>query len=152
MMKRLPVVVAMCVVAGSVAFGRTVNMQGYKEMMEKADPDYRERFRITNKVMMEELIPLLTRVEPEVREALVRAYARKFSAEQLTELNRFFATPAGRYYASESMITFVDPEVTSLMGKLGPDVVREMPRIMEKVKAATAHLRPPSAKASTTKP
>jgi hypothetical protein len=41
------------------------------------------------------------------------------------------------------MMLFVDPEVMGLMGKLMPEMVKEMPRIMDSVKQATAHLPPP---------
>ena len=114
-----------------------------RELMAAEDPHFEERFRITNKVIAAEMAPIVTRLEPEMRSGLARAYARKFTAEQLTELNRFFATPVGHAYAAESMMLWVDPEITTLMGKMMPELVTEMPAIMEKVQAATAHLPMP---------
>jgi hypothetical protein len=114
-----------------------------REMMEKADPHFQERLRITTRVMMEEMIPMMNRVEPDIRAGLARAYARKFTDEQLADMNRFFATPSGRVYASEAMLTMMDPEVMSSVMKFAPEFIREMPGIMAKVQAATASLPPP---------
>ncbi|MEA3001784.1 MAG: hypothetical protein QOH81_572 [Sphingomonadales bacterium] len=117
----------------------------FRETMARADPHFQERMRITNHVMMSEMVPIMSKFEPELREGLARAYARKFTAGQLNEMNRFFATPAGRFYASESMLTMMDPEVMGMMGKFAPEFVKAMPAIMAKVEQATAHLPRPSA-------
>jgi hypothetical protein len=117
--------------------------QTMREAMTKEDPHFLERMQIMNRVMFEEMIPIVNRFEPELREGLTRAYARKFTAPQLEDLNRFFATPTGRAYGPEAMMTFMDPEVMGQMTKFAPEMMKEMPRIMEKVKAATAHLPPP---------
>jgi hypothetical protein len=114
-----------------------------REVMLKADPHFEERMRITNKTMWGGMTPLLSRMEPEVRRGLSRAYARKFSAAQLADLNSFFKTPTGKVYAAESMMLFMDPEVTSLMAKVTPELMKEMPAIIKKVEAATAHLPAP---------
>jgi hypothetical protein len=114
-----------------------------REAMAKADPHFQERMKITNRVMMNEMIPVMSRIEPDLRSALARVYARKFTSEQLADLNRFFATPSGRLYAAESMMLYVEPEVMGLMGKFAPEFMKAMPDIMAKVQAATAHLPPP---------
>ncbi len=114
-----------------------------RELAAKADPHFEERFRITNRVMMSEITTLMTQLEPALREGLSRAYAGRFSAEQLTDLNRFFATPTGRVYAAESMLLFTDPEVMKLMAKATPELMKAMPAMYKKVEAATAHLPPP---------
>src|SRR5688572_6983620 len=111
--------------------------------MAKTDPHFQERFSIMNRVTMSSLIPIMNRLEPDIRDGMARVYARKFSAEQLADMNNFFATPSGRAYASESMMLFVDPEIMSLIGKFGPELAKEMPQIMQQVKEATAHLPPP---------
>jgi hypothetical protein len=115
----------------------------FGQMMQKEDPNFAERMRITNRVVMTELADIFTKYEPELREGIARAYAGKFSAAELVEINRFFATPAGRAYAAEGMTTMMDPEVMTRMMKAVPDIVQAMPRVMEKMKQATAHLPPP---------
>jgi hypothetical protein len=111
-----------------------------RETIVKTDPHFEERLRIMNRVMMEEMAPVMTEIEPGVRSGLALALARKFTAAQLRDVNGFFATPTGRAYASESMMLWVDPEVTAALTKAMPLMVSHMPRIMEKVREATAHL------------
>jgi hypothetical protein len=114
-----------------------------REAASEADPHFMERMRITNKVIFEEIIPIFSRMEPDVREALARAYARRYDVSQLTEMNRFFATPAGSAWAADSMLIWMDPEIMGLMTRAAPEMMTQMPAIMEKVQAATAHLPPP---------
>ena len=114
-----------------------------RELMAAEDPHFEERLKITNKVMVEEMMPIMSRLEPDMQQGLARAYARKFDAAQLTELDRFFSTPTGHAYATESLLLWMDPEIVSMMGKLMPELIKEMPAIMGKVQAATAHLPMP---------
>lgn len=107
------------------------------------DPHFEERMRITNRVMMDEMVPIMTRLEPQIREGLAKAYARKFTTVQLEDLNRFFATPSGGSYAREAMMLWVDPELMTTLGSFAPEMMKEMPSIMEKVQSATAHLPMP---------
>lgn len=132
-------------IAGGAAANRDPELarRTLRDVMAKEDAHFLERLRITNKVVFEEMIPVVNRIEPSIREGLALLYARKFTAAQLEELNRFLATPTGRAYAPEAMMAFVEPEITSRMTALVPEMAKEMPRIMEKVKAATAHLPPP---------
>ena len=124
---------------------REIGDKTIKEVLGAGDPHFDERMTITNRVLFQEMAPIMGRIEPDVREGLARAYARKFSAAQLQDINRFFETGSGRLFAAESMMTWVDPEIMSLMTKLTPELMKEMPAIMEKTKAATAHLPPPPA-------
>lgn len=114
-----------------------------RELAAEADPHFEERTRITNRVLFQEMKPIITGLEPDLREGLARAYARRFTAEQLKDMNRYFATPTGRVFATESMMMWVDPEIAAKMGALMPALMKEMPSIMEKLKTATAHLPPP---------
>ena len=114
-----------------------------REVIGESDPHFEDRLRITNNVMLTEMIPLMAQLEPQIRDMLTRSYARKFTAAQLADMNAFFATPSGRAFAAESMMMFVDPELMSVIAEFGPTLMREMPTIMEKVEAATAHLPPP---------
>ncbi|WP_260582411.1 DUF2059 domain-containing protein [Sphingopyxis sp. PET50] len=54
---------------------------------------------------------VLRDLEAPMRDGMANAFARKFSADQLTQMNGFFATPAGSAYASEWMALQADPEV-----------------------------------------
>ena len=128
------------------AAGTEENPLGNKSMrqlMAEADPHFEERMRIMNRVVMAEMAPIMDRIEPAFRDGLSHAFARKFNATQLEELNRFFATPTGAAYASESMLMYMEPEAMSAMMQMMPELMAAMPDIMKRVQAATAHLPPP---------
>ena len=114
-----------------------------REAILKKDPHFEERMRITNKVMMSEMGAVLGKMEPAIREGLAKAYAKKFDARQLADLNTFFQTPTGRVFAAESLLLFTDPEMMTAMTGSMPELMKSMPVIMEKVKKATAHLPEP---------
>jgi hypothetical protein len=65
----------------------------------------------------------LTDLEGPMRNGLAHAYARKFTAEQLGEMNIFFATPTGKAYSSEWMALQADPELMLAMMKAVPPLV-----------------------------
>lgn len=108
-----------------------------------ADPHFEERMRIMTRVMSEEMGNVFEAIEPRVRTGLSRAFARKFNLDQLNAQNAFFATPAGKAFAGEYLTTFMDPEVVQEMMAATPEMMKAMPRIMEKAEAATKHLPPP---------
>lgn len=107
------------------------------------DPAFDERIRIMTRVMGEELAPIMTQVEPQVRAGLASAFARRFTVAQLADMNAFFATPSGKAFADNFLSLFADPDMLREMSKTTPLLMRAMPQIMKKVEAATAHLPPP---------
>jgi hypothetical protein len=113
------------------------------QMAEIADPAFRERTKITMDVMFAEMIPLMEKMEPQIRTNMTSIYARKFNATQLGDLARFFATPSGKAYADQSMMVFMDPDMIKSMQSFVPEFLKAMPDIMKKVEAATAHLPKP---------
>ncbi len=62
-------------------------------------------------------------MEAPMRSGMAQAYARKFTAPQLTDMNGFFATPAGAAYTSEWMALQADPQVMLAMIKAVPPLV-----------------------------
>lgn len=132
----------------SLATGVDVPESGFDAAKRQAvtdllDPNHAQR-TATMKNMINPVMDKMARViEPPMREGLARAYARKFSFEQLTELNGFFATPTGSVYASESFLLQADPEVMqsvfsampSLLGELG-DPSADMEKTMAAIPAA----------------
>lgn len=112
------------------------------EIMEIYDPAYKERMRIVTRTMMADMTRLMTQFEPEIRDGLAHAYASKFDARQLGEMNAFFATPTGKAYAADSYLIMMSPEVMAKMQAFMPRLMQQMPAIMEKVKAATDKLPP----------
>jgi hypothetical protein len=124
--------------AAEAAKGKTM-----AEIMAEMDPNFKERMEITTKVMFSEMGDLMSAIEPTVREALAKIYARKYSAQELADMNSFFATPSGAAFAGNFWATFTDKEMIDASMGMMPKVIEAMPAIMKKVEAATAHLPPP---------
>lgn len=113
------------------------------DLATKADPYFKERMRLTMNAITTEMIPLFDKVEPQVRESLKAIYARRFSAQQLDEMNAFFSTPTGKAYAGQAMLVYMDPEMIKAMQSFTPEIIKAMPGIMKKAEEATKHLPPP---------
>ena len=113
------------------------------EVVAEEDPHFRERMDATMKVMTVEMTRLMTDIEPDVREAMAHAYARRFTVAQLGDLDRFFQTPTGAIYANESLMLMMGPDMMKAMQSFAPRLMREMPGIMAKVQEATKDLPPP---------
>lgn len=111
------------------------------------DPHFEERMRIMTRVMSQEMGTLFGTMEPRIRAGLSRAFARKFTAQQLGDMQTFFATPSGAAFAKEYFTLLADPELVGEMANAAPEMIKAMPAIMKKVEAATAHLPPPPKKA-----
>lgn len=102
------------------------------------DPHRKEREEQITKVVKPLISEALADLEPPMRSGLAKAYARKFSAGQLGELNAFFATPTGQAYTQEWMAAQADPEVMLAIAKAVPPMVLKFidraPAISEELK------------------
>lgn len=116
------------------------------ELMAEEDPYFQQRTQITMRVMFDEMGRLMTEIEPQVRDGLAHSYARRFSIDQLNDLNRFFGTPTGKAYAADSMMLMMGPDMMKAMESFAPRMMKEMPAIMAKVQEATKDLPPPKVK------
>ena len=113
------------------------------EVTEILDPHYKERFTVSMNAMMGGMSGLMTQFEPAMRDGLTEAYANRFSASQLAEINAFFATPTGSAYAAESMAIFMDPAVVGKMQEMIPAMMEQIPALTQDMMEATADLPPP---------
>lgn len=112
------------------------------ELMLLLDPHWHERTQLSMRAMTGELAELMASMEPAIRDALSQSYAREFSAAELADMARFFATPSGEHFAAQSMALFMAPEMMKAMSDLTPQIMQRMPQMMEKVQGATKHLPP----------
>jgi len=87
------------------------------------DPHRKEREDQITKVIKPLISEVLGDMEPPMREGMSKAYARKFTAAQLTDLNGFLATPTGTLYANEWMALQADPEVMVAVIRAVPPLV-----------------------------
>ena len=104
----------------------TLDDEKRKTITAILDPARKDR----GKQMIEAITPLLDEtmalLEPPMRTGISRAYARKFSAEQLRQINGFFATPTGAAFAAESYPLQADPEVMRAMFKAMPELLKTL--------------------------
>lgn len=112
------------------------------EITNLIDPAFAERGELSMEAMTASLTEIMADMEPSVRAGLSRAYAQRFTAQQLADINAFFATPSGAVYASESMLVFTDPQVMSGSMEAMPKMMEAMPAMMVSITEATADLPP----------
>jgi hypothetical protein len=115
----------------SLISGVEIAEGGLDESKRKAitallDPNHSARAAAMQTSFKPLMDKIATTIEPPMREGLARAYARKFSVEQLTEMNGFFATPTGSLYASESFLLQADPEVMQATFSALPTLMAEL--------------------------
>jgi hypothetical protein len=111
-----------------------------KQIMEITDPVFKQRMDLGMKAMMVGMVDMISKYEPAVREGLSEAYARRFTAAQLGDLERFFATPSGREYAAQSMLVYTDRAVMNRMMAMMPEMMKEMPTMVGAMTEATKDL------------
>jgi hypothetical protein len=68
---------------------------------------------------------------PALIEAMARAYARRFTLEQLTAISAFFETPAGRAFAEQSPTILSDPDILAVQRKMMGDAMAGMQQRIE---------------------
>lgn len=109
------------------------------------DPYFDQRVAAIRAVLVEEMGKVSTIIDPRVREGLARSMARRFDAQQLTDIDNFFSTPSGRALATQYMQLWFDPDmVRSLFGSL-PEMMKLMPEMMQRVKAVEEKFPKPPA-------
>ncbi len=118
--------------------GKTID-----QIAAERDPAFRERMTIMTRVIGDEMGKVMDKLEPRVRVALGKSFARRFTLQQLGEMDTFFATPTGSAFAQDYLLTFMDPEMMQEMSAAAPEMMRVMPAIMKRVEEETAHLPPP---------
>jgi hypothetical protein len=111
-----------------------------REIMEIIDPVFDRRTKAMVAGLYHEMGGMMIDFEPTMRDGLAHAFARRFTTQQLCDMNAFFATPSGKAYAAESMTIYTDPDVTGAMQAFLPRMMKQMPDLIRKVEAATADL------------
>jgi hypothetical protein len=118
--------------------------------LKKSDPYFEQRMTIVGRVIGEEMTRLAPQIETPLRDGLAESVARRFSIAQLGDINRFFATDSGKAFGRELWLLWMDPAVVKGIIGTMPVMIKEMPAVMKKVEAATAHL--PKPKTAAPKP
>jgi hypothetical protein len=116
------------------------------------DPYFDQRMAAMREVVGEEFGKVSAIIDPRVRDGLARSMARRFDAQQLNDINAFFATPSGRALASQSMQLWVDPDMMRSLVSAMPEMMKLMPDIMQRMKAANDRFPKPPPAAKETRP
>jgi Uncharacterized protein conserved in bacteria (DUF2059) len=74
-----------------------------------------QKFMTTQQAEMRQL---LTGNLPEMIAAMRNAYARRFSTEQMSEIQSFFASPTGQLYMEKGATVMADPDVSAWQQKM----------------------------------
>ena len=120
----------------------TLGQGTMRDVLAIVDPNFAERQRLTQAAMNRVLVDLLSGFEPTMREGISIAYANRFTAGQLADIDAFFASPSGQVYAAANLHMMSDPAVMSRMQGLMRSMVGRMPAVAQQAQAATASLPP----------
>ncbi|QMW22244.1 DUF2059 domain-containing protein [Sandaracinobacteroides saxicola] len=119
---------------------RQVGPGSLRDMMAILDPAHDQRMSIMLKTMIAGMTPLMTKMEPRLRDGMAEAFASRFTETELREIDRFYSTPLGARLAVESTLLMADPSVVKAMSDFTPQLIQAMPGIMKQVEEATAKL------------
>lgn len=72
---------------------------------------------------------------PAVQQGMARAYARQFTAEELGQIQSFFATPTGVAFAAELLPLQANPEVIMAMLDSAPELIRRVEKVVPTIDA-----------------
>ena len=71
---------------------------------------------------------------PGLFKAMARAYARRFTVAQLSEIEAFFRTPTGRIYMAESMKIMSDPDIAAWQRQSMATGMERLPQELERLR------------------
>lgn len=110
------------------------------ELAALLDPAFEKRGAVVGDMMRGVMADAAAVMEPLYREGLTKAYAARFDAAQLTDIQAFFSTPTGKVYAAESMKLLADPQVMSASMQAMPAMMGGMGDIVAKLEMRMAEL------------
>lgn len=113
------------------------------EVMAIYDPHWRERTQLEMRAMFDAMGDFFTTQEPDIREAMARAYASHFTLVELTDIDRFFSTASGGKFATQYMTVATDPAMMAEMRSMMPKMIQQMPQFIAAAQKATASLPAP---------
>jgi hypothetical protein len=113
-----------------------------RDQLRRDDPHFDRRVAVLTEAIRAEFVRLSPVVEPQVREGLSRAMARRFSDAQLADLGAFYRTPTGQVYARESLKMWFDSDVMRASFNAMPAIVMQLPGAMQRVETAMKAVPP----------
>lgn len=99
-----------------------------RQQASKGDPMFDARVKAYAGAFKDQMRETLAMMEPKMRDGMARAMARHFTAPQLADLNRFYATDTGRAFGRDMMLLWIDGDVYRGAFSTLPDIMRSAPR------------------------
>ena len=113
------------------------------DMMAIIDPYYKQRNRAMMTKLSDIMIDLSDDIEPSIRKGMAKAYARRFSVDELESVAQFFETKSGAKFAGESLAIFASPEVMSASMEMMPQFMERFFGAMEEITTGSGDIPPP---------
>lgn len=114
------------------------------------DPAWKERREAEMAAVQRAMTTMMTAMEPGMRRGMAEAYAVSFTAAELADIDRFFATQTGAAYAKKSYALASDPRLVAASLEALPQMMAQMKAMEEEAKAASAKFPPRRAYADLT--
>ena len=96
------------------------------ESIRAEDPKLQARIDDFMTQELENSIATTKAAMPALADAMARAYARRFTLEQLQALQAFFETPAGRAYVEQAPTLMSDPDILAVQRTMMTDAMAGM--------------------------
>jgi hypothetical protein len=113
------------------------------EGIGRNDPHAKERINAYIKTYIDITGDMGATIEPDLSLAMARDYARKYDLAQLTEMNRFFATPAGGAFAKDFMLSSFSLDVLQTTLMVMPKLMKDMPAYTKRWEETAKAFPPP---------
>jgi hypothetical protein len=110
------------------------------EIAALIDPAMQERNARMKDAMPRIMGKMMTAMEPAMKTAMSEIYAVYFDAGQLAEIDAFFSTPTGGFYARQSMKMSTDPRFLAGMMQAMPGMMGSFADMEAEMKALMADL------------
>lgn len=112
------------------------------EALGEKDPNAKERIEAFAKVYLDLLGEMSEPLEPDLRGAMARDFARRYTKPQLTEMAKFFATPTGAVFGRDYWLSSMSLDIIQTSMMVWPKAMKAVPDFEERLKKADAHLPP----------
>lgn len=106
------------------------------------DPVWKERREAEMASAQRAMSSVLSAMEPGMRKGMAEAYAVNFTASELTDIERFFATSSGASFARKSYALASDPRIIAASMEALPTVLAQMKSVEADMNAASARFPP----------
>lgn len=125
---------------GAPAYAFDLTDEQAAEVASLFDPAWQERDARMKSLIPDMITELMVTMEPSMRQAMSELYAIKFSVDELTAIDGFFATETGAKYARESFAMASDPRLMAASMEAMPSLFAMMGSLEQRMAERMADL------------